>query len=352
MPQRKVNRIMPKSLLKKLGGTFIVFCFLAACSSHHLSQGRAFKLEPASYDELPGWEDDNFLEAFPALVQSCRKPSADWLSFCRGLNRLQGSSSDKIASYIESHLTPYRVISYGSDIGTFTGYYEAELTGTRQRISETQVPIYGLPVDYERDKKICSREEIEQNPDFEAPIIAWADDPVEKFILQIQGSGRMMTPDGEIKLGYAGNNGHSFIGIGTIMREAGVLERGKASMPEMRKWLRANPEKARALMARNPRYIFFKEIQGDSPYGAAGVVLTPKRSIAVDNTYIPMNTPVWLDTVDPDGVKLNRLVVAQDIGSAIRGGIRADFFWGHGEEAFDKAGRMKSRGRYYLLLPE
>lgn len=343
---------MRKQVLAYFGLAFFSCALLAGCSGHRLSQGRAFQLEEVSYKELPGWQEDNLTEALPALIYACKRPSKEWRDFCSGLGKLQGQPSDQIAKYIQSHLTPYAVISYGSEQGTFTGYYEAELTGTRERVLETQVPIYGLPYDYQKDQKMCSRSEIEANPNFEAPIIAWADDPVDKFILQIQGSGRMMTPDGEIKLGYAGNNGHTFAGIGTIMKQAGVLERGKASMPEIRKWLKANPEQARALMAQNPRYIFFQEIQGDSPYGAAGVVLTPKRSIAVDNAYIPMNTPVWLATYDPDGEPLKRLVVAQDIGTAIRGGVRADFFWGHGEEAFDKAGRMKSSGRYYLLLPD
>lgn len=343
---------MRKQIFACLGMAVLSCAFLAGCSGHRLSQGRAFHLEEVSYDSLSGWQDDRFDEALPALLQGCKRPSKEWRDFCAGLYKIQTQSSEKIAEYIQSHLKPYAVISNGSTKGTFTGYYEAELTGTRERISETQVPIYGLPYDYQKDQKICSRSEIESNQNFEAPIIAWADDPVDKFILQIQGSGRMMTPDGEIKLGYAGNNGHTFAGIGTIMKQAGVLERGKASMPEIRKWLKANPEQARTLMAQNPRYIFFKEIQGDSPYGAAGVILTPKRSIAVDNSYIPMNTPVWLETYDPDGIPLKRLVVAQDIGTAIRGGVRADFFWGHGEEAFDKAGRMKSSGRYYLLLPD
>lgn len=342
---------MPK-IIKKLCLLGAVCTLLFGCGGHHLSHGRAFKLKEVSYRDLPGWRQDNLTEALPALIQSCQKPTQEWGDFCKGLVKLQGKSSEKIAKYIQSHLVPYRVVSYGSDTGFFTGYYEAELTGTRERVSEMQVPIYGLPDDYEKDKKICSRAEIEQNQNFNAPIIAWADNPVDKFILQVQGSGRMMTPDGEIKLGYAGNNGHQFVGIGTIMREAELLEPGKGSMPEMRKWLCANPEKARELMAKNPRYIFFKEVQGDSPYGSSGVVLTPKRSIAVDSSYIPMHTPVWLNTTDPDNVPLQRLVVAQDIGSAIKGGIRADFFWGHGAEAFDKAGRMKSSGQYYLLLPE
>ena len=124
------------------------------------------------------------------------------------------------------------------------------------------------------------------------------------------------------------------------------------SMPQMKAWLQSHPEEAIDLMNENPRYIFFQEIIGESPYGAAGVVLTPERSVAVDREYIPMHTLMWLDTKDPDGFPIQKLVVAQDVGSAIQGGIRADYFWGHGEAAFNKAGRMKSKGRYFLLLPK
>ena len=336
--------------LFSIGLTCAVSLFLCGCpSTHNLSQGRAFKLKEGPFTALPGWSYENFEEALPALLRSCQNPNQQWVNFCVGLQRYRTSDSYQIKRYIENQLTPYLVMSYGETTGIMTGYYEAELTGTRHRVSQSQVPVYGVPYGYQNGKTYPTRADIEEDG-INAPIIAWADSPVDLFILQIQGSGRMITPDGEIKLGYAGNNNRKFKGLGSIFASYGV--RNLHSMQNMRQWLKENPSKGRKIMAENPRYIFFKEIQGESPYGSAGVVLTPERSIAVDRTYIPMHTPVYLNTKDPDGIYIQKLVVAQDIGKAIQGGIRADYFWGHGEKAFNKAGRMKSKGSYYLLLPK
>lgn len=334
-----------------LGSAFCLISLLVAgcTSTHSLSQGRSFKLKQMSFENLPGWETDDFSAAMPSLIKSCKTPIPMFSKFCKRLPRYESASSSEIKNYIESMLRPYQVISYGKKTGTITGYYEAELRGTRYQVSDTQVPIYGLPDGYKNGKKYPKRADIEEDG-IDAPIIAWANDPVELFILHVQGSGRLITPDGEIKLGYAGNNAREFKGLGELLKKNGAPT--LYSMPAMKKWLQENPKEAKKIMAQNPRYIFFKENKGDSPFGAGGVVLTPMRSIAVDKSFIPMHTPVWLDTKDPDGLKLQRLVIAQDIGSAIQGGIRADFFWGHGELAFSKAGRMKSAGSYYLLLPK
>lgn len=324
--------------------------FLTSCG-HDLDKGREFTLEKVSYSKLDGWNDDYTTQALPTLLRSCTKPSKEYQSFCDGLKKQKFSSSSKLRSYIEKNLTPYKVTSKGSDKGKITGYYEAELTGTRTKTHAGQVPVYGAPKGYRQGQKLATRKKIESTSNY-APIVAWADDPVELFVMQIQGSGVMTTPSGEeIQLGYAGNNGHSFKSLGQIMKENGVKPAGGYSMPAMKKWLQQNPSKGRKLMAQNPRYIFFKENK-EGPYGSAGVVLTPKRSVAVDKKFIPMHTPLFLEVRDPDGAKLNRLVVAQDVGNAITGPIRADFFWGHGAEAFYKAGRMNSKGRYYLLLPK
>ena len=339
-----------KKIVISMSVLMLTASLLCGCpSGHHLSQGRAFKLKEVSFNSLPGWNYDNFAEAMPALLRSCQNPNAQWVKFCMGLQRYRYSESYPIKKYIESQLTPYLVVSYGETVGTITGYYEAELTGTRYRVSRTQVPVYGVPVGYQNGKTYPTRASIEKDG-INAPIIAWADDPVELFILQIQGSGRMITPDGEIKLGYAGNNNRTFKGLGTIFASHGI--KNLYSMQNMKKWLQDHPSEGRKIMAENPRYIFFKENQGDSPYGSAGVVLTPERSVAVDKSYIPMHTLMYLNTTDPDGMYIQKLVVAQDIGKAIKGGVRADYFWGHGEKAFTKAGRMKSKGSYYLLLPK
>ena len=152
-----------------------------------------------------------------------------------------------------------------------------------------------------------------------------------------------------VRVGYAGNNGRPFVGLSKILLSHGKVSDG--TMPVVRAWLKAHPAEAPALMAENPRYVFFRLVPGDGPVGAFSVVLTPGRSLAVDPRFVPLGVPLWLDSSDPDGLKLQRLMVAQDSGAAIKGAVRGDFFWGGGEQAFDKAGRMNSRGAYYLLLP-
>ena len=329
---------------------FTLTLLVTGCTStHSLSQGRNFKLKQLSFSDLSGWQDDDLTKAMPSLLKSCKSPTKMFVRFCRGLERFKDAHADEIRNYIEATLRPYQVISYGETEGKITGYYEAELTGTRNRIHSNQVPIYGLPENYKKGKKYPTREDIEEDG-IDAPIIAWADNAIDLFILHVQGSGRLITPDGEIRLGFAGSNSREFIPLSTLLKKnnAPMLY----SMPAMKQWLQENPYKAKKIMMQNPRYIFFKENKGDSPYGAAGVVLTPLRSVAVDKNFIPMHTPMWLSTKDPDGYFLKQLVVAQDIGKAIQGPIRADFFWGHGKNAFSKAGRMNSKGSYYLLLPK
>ena len=184
--------------------------------------------------------------------------------------------------------------------------------------------------------------------------LLWAADPVDAFFLHVQGSGRVIFPDGRVqRVGFAGSNGHSFYAIGRALIEEGIVSREESSMQKIRDWLRANPDKAREVMQRNARYIFFRTIDGDGPIGAQGVPLTPGRSLAVDSSLLPLGVPLWLDTTWPATDKpLRRLMVAQDVGSAIKGAVRGDFFWGSGEPALEQAGRMKQTGRYYLLLPK
>ena len=186
------------------------------------------------------------------------------------------------------------------------------------------------------------------------PVLLWLDDLADAFVLHIQGSGRVrLAGGGTVRVGYDGNNGHPFVSIGRKMLDRGLIEPKDASMQAIRRWLRANPKKARALLDEYPRYIFFREIEGEGPIGAQGVALTPGRSLAVDPQFVPLGAPLWLDTSQPGSSEkpLRRLVVAQDVGSAILGVVRGDLFWGTGEAALEEAGRMKQPGQYYLLLP-
>jgi membrane-bound lytic murein transglycosylase A len=196
-----------------------------------------------------------------------------------------------------------------------------------------------------------------------AKILIRCDDPVALFFLQIQGSGRVrLAEGGTVRVGFAASNGLKFRGIARDLIDMGVLPKDDASMQAVRDWLRANPAEAAALMQKNPRYIFFREIDGPDalaagPVGAQGATLTPLRSLAVDTSLLPLGAPLWLDTTWPPGTarageKLQRLMIAQDTGGAIKGAVRGDFFWGTGEAALAQAGGMKQKGRYYLFLPK
>lgn len=263
------------------------------------------------------------------------------------------------------------------ETGLFTGYYEPEIEGSLVKTKEYNVPVYALPQDIvridlgkfnpkfkgeilfgkqngEEIEPYLTRREIETGKiKFPAQVIAWVKEPAELFILQIQGSGILKLPDGKkIGIGYAGNNGHAFTGIGSVMAQRGLLKDGVYTMAEIKKWLIANPRQAQSLMHENPRYIFFKKTDRPGAVGSLGVPLTAGRSLAVDPAYVPLGSFLWLQTTAPDGSALNRLVTAQDTGSAIKGAVRGDFFWGTGEKALKEAGRMKSKGIYFLLLPK
>lgn len=371
----------------------------------------SMRLTPISFDQLPGWSADQLTEALPALRRSCasflRRSDAqtwmgpgvqggtvgDWQSWCRELSRAlpddQPPSAGDIFTLrevISARLQPYAVDAVTpaggeSSQGTFTGYYEAALKGSRVHRPGYDVPLYGVPPDLVSIKlgqqyadlkgktvvgrvagnallPYWTRKEIDDGAlqrtlgADKVPVVAWAADPVDAHILHIQGSGVLELPDGgSLQVGYAGNNGQRFVGIGKVMLDRGLVQPGHASMPDIRAWLKAHPDQAVSVLQANPRFIFFRAINGPGPIGAMGVALTPERSMAVDTRFIPLGVPLWLDSHDPDGIPLQRLMVAQDVGSAIKGVVRGDFFWGAGEPALAKAGRMKSTGRYYILLP-
>ena len=336
------------------------------------------------------------------------RPARVWQAACQGLSSANAGDA-ALRTYLARTFTAYRVAMTQTtpdadvkvsinDRGTFTGYYEADLKGALTRGGAYQVPIYAKPRNLVtvniRDflpaaaqlpngvptslvgrivppegqteaqtggqlKPYYSRAEIDADGAIaeDADVLLWAADPVAVHILHIQGSGRVTLPDGQImRIGFAGHNGRAFKGIGSILLEAGAVKPGGASMTDVREWLSLHPGEAAAYMNRNTRYIFFRKLDPseteDGPVGALGVSLTPLRSMAVDPRFIPLGAPLWLDTKDPDGIPLQRLMVAQDVGAAITGGVRGDIFWGAGEEAFSKAGRMKSGGGYYVFVPQ
>ena len=249
-----------------------------------------------------------------------------------------------------------------------TGYYEPEIRGSRVRAPGFEVPIYAKPTSLTRCTRtdgttgrgrvdengqcvaFYTRKEIEQGALANETPIAWAADPIDLFFLQIQGSGRLLLPDGGvIRIGYADQNGREYVAIGRLLRDRGILQPGKAGMKEIVAWMRSQPDGGRSLMNENPSYIFFRELTGPGPLGAMGVPVTPRTSVAADPMFTPLGAPVFLDVAHDvaDG-----LWVAQDTGGAIKGANRFDTFWGAGAYAEATAGGMSSEGRALILLPK
>jgi membrane-bound lytic murein transglycosylase A len=306
---------------------------------------------------------------------------ADWRPACQALQTLaQGDAAAR--AYFERWFQPFAAFNNDQAEGLFTGYYEASLNGSRSRSARYATPLHARPDDlvmvdvgdfreHLKGERIAGRvrdgrlKPFEQRAeivsgalDARALEIVWVDNPVDAFFVQIQGSGRIALDDGsEIRVGYAGQNGHPYTAIGKVLIESGALTREAVSMQSIRTWLEANPARADEVMNQNRSYVFFDVLDGDGPLGAQGIALTDGRSLAVDRKFLPLSVPIWLDTVAPlpDGSgeqSLRRLMIAQDTGGAIRGPVRGDVFWGHGDDAAAIAGHMKSRGRYYLLLPK
>lgn len=355
--------------------------------------GARMELRPLGYGDLPGWSEDSAAEVLPALLRSCdrvlRLPTdrsvghdgiagtvADWYAPCAAARRIAPGDHEATRAMFETFFLPWQVSADGNTDGLFTGYFEPEIAGSKQRRGRFNIPVLGKPADLVsvdlsrfrpemRGEQIVgrveagrllpypARKDIETGAiDGRAPVLAWTDDPVDFAIMQIQGSGRVRLDDGSVlRLGVAGTNGHKFVGIGKVMRDEGLLS-GDSTMPAIRAWLKDHPAEAADLLGRNPRYIFYAVNPGDGPLGTEGVALTPLRSVAVDPRHIPLGAPLWVETTDPDGKPLRRLMMAQDTGAAIKGPVRGDLFWGSGEAAFAQAGKMKSPGRLVLFLPQ
>jgi membrane-bound lytic murein transglycosylase A len=339
-------------------------------------------LRPAGWADLPGWKEDDLVEAWPAWRQSCKAMEKDpaWRRVCELSRSVDSRDRNAIRDFFQRHFQPHEVMDKdGAPWGLVTGYYEPSLRGDRTRTERARYPIYGLPDDLvsvdlsnfhpelkfrwlrgrlvgNRLVPYYTREEIVKGiQGFRATPIAWAEDPVELFYLHIEGSGRIELPDGtRIRVGYAGQNGHPFRSVAKILIEQGELKPSEASELGIKRWGQRNPDRLGRLLNLNPSYIFFRELPDDltGPPGALGVPLTGGRSVAVDRDFIPLGAPLFLATTLPLSDRpLNRLMLAQDTGAAIRGPVRVDFFWGFGDEAGTRARGMKQTGRKWLLLP-
>lgn len=341
-------------------------------------------LKPATFTQLPGWREDDPAQAWPALLQSCNglRSNPAWQGVCQAAARLPATPDSAAArAYFEQQFQPWQIQqAEGGAEGLVTGYYEPLLRGSRGFSAKYRFPIYAAPDDllvvdlsslYPELKNLRLRGRLQGNrvvPYFSraeieagsAPTrgkeLVWVDDPVELFFLQVQGSGRVQLENGEVmRVGYAEQNGHPYRSIGKWLVDRGELTLDKASMQSIKEWGRRNPERLPELLNANPSYVFFRELPNhlSGPLGALGVPLSAERSIAVDPRGMPLGAPVWLATTRPySSEPLNRLMLAQDTGGAIRGNVRADFFWGFGDEAGRQAGAMKQKGRMWVLLPK
>lgn len=350
-------------------------------------------LLPGTWAELPGWNEDDHAAAWPAFLLSCRgmasKPHGPaWKRVCDLARASDGKAGHNARRFFEQNLQPYAVVagdaptqgtSSPAASGMITGYYEPLLRGSRNRVKGFEQPVRGVPDDLLtidlsavfpelKDKRVrgrlegnkvvpyWSRAEIGARGDaLPSKTLLYVDDAVELFFLQVQGSGRVKLKDGSmVRLNYADQNGHPYQSIGRLLVERGELKLEEASMQGIQAWARANPARLDELLNANPSYVFFREVANgsDGPIGALGVPLTAERSIAVDPRSVSLGVPVFLATTRPNSAQpMNRLVMAQDTGGAIKGAVRADFFWGFGKAAGEQAGRMKQSGRLWVLLP-
>ena len=316
------------------------------------------------WHELPGFEHDALPEAWPAWLRSCERPTQVWQALCPELRRLNEASPAARREWLREKLQPYRVESHeASGEGLLTGYYEPLLEASRRPQGRFTVPLHATPATLAARKPWFTRQEIDTNPQARAALrgkeLLYLNDPVDAMVLHIQGSGlvRVTEPDGRVRtvrLAFAGTNDQPYKSIGRWLLDQNYTR--DASWPGIKAWIERNPSRVQELLWQNPRYVFFREEAlpaGDipGPKGAQGVPLTAGRSIAVDPGSIPYGTPVWLASSGPQ-TSLQRLVLAQDTGTAIRGAVRADYYAGSGFEAGELAGRLKQPLRLWVLWPK
>lgn len=345
-------------------------------------------LKPAKWEDVDGLSQDGLSLAWPAWMQSCSALAARpvWQKACSAANELNSQtagrpSDSSVQDYFKQYFSVYKTTNAdGTDNGMITGYYEPLLKGSRTKSAQYPYPLYQPPADLvtvELDsvfpelkfKRVrgrlvgnklvpyYNRAEIETDS---SPIkgreFIYIDDIIDVFFLQIQGSGLVQLDNGEqVHVGYADQNGHTYNSIGRLLVERGELTLDKASMQGIKNWARNNLGKLRELLNQNPSYVFFRELPAGlpGPLGALGVPILAEKSVAVDPKYVPLGAPVFLSTTEPNSPKpLKRMMMAQDTGGAIKGGVRADFFWGAGNEAGAKAGAMKQPGKIWVFLPK
>jgi membrane-bound lytic murein transglycosylase A len=378
--------------LSKLLFSFFLAFFLFGCASR--PEVPTTRLDAVSWSSLPGWHTDDIAAGWDAWLLSCRvlsvsrKSQGTWGDVCAAALLVDGADPAAVRDYFETLFTPHRVFVDDKD-GTrgdalVTGYYEPLLRGSRTRDDAFRFPVYAKPADLlsielgsvypdlagkrlrgrvEGDKVVPyhSREALSKT-EVNADVLVWLDNEMDVFFLQIQGSGRAVLPDGDtVRIGYADQNGHPYKAVAGTLIAWGEMTKDSASMQAIRAWGDANPDRLPKLLNSNPSYVFFRElpiptdpldIRVNGPIGALGVPLLGGRAIAIDRNQLPLGAPVFLDATLPDGNPLQRLTFAQDTGGAIRGALRADFYFGTGDKAGEQAGMMKQQGKMWVLLPK
>ena len=359
----------------------------------------ALTLAAVRFADLPGWRADRHAEALPALLASCRKIAAladraplgaspfggrarDWRPACSRARRLSPGDHAAARAFFEAEFRPYAAIGRRGPVGKLTGYHVQALRGSRRRHGRYQTPMFARPADLVsvelsafvpdgRGRRIWgrvdpatgslvpypTRAELRRAPVDDKQVVVWVDDPVDAVFAEIQGSGKVALDEGgTLWIGFAGKNGRKFRGVGGILRGMGELRRGEGTMQGVRAWFNAHPERYHEIVDKNPAKVFFQVQPRRGAIGSQGVVLTPRRSMAVDRAVIALSTPVWVETrVRLAGARRTapwrQLLVAQDTGGAILGPVRGDIYWGDDEAAAEVAGRTGGPGRIWLLLP-
>ena len=373
--------------------TAAIAVILGACASAPVNCPPAqppverVRYEHARWQDLPGWSTDEVKESWPAFMKSCGAVGSrpEWSVVCAAARAVNPTTSAAARAFFESNFEPYGVIketgANRQSTGLITGYYEPLLRGARQRSAQFSAPLYAPPDDLltvdlasvypelkgkrvrarlQGNKVIpyYSRADLDNGVSLQGKEIVWVESAIDAFVLQIQGSGRVQLARGEtIRLQYADQNGHPYQSIGRYLVDRGELPLEQAGIAAIRQWLALHPERLHEVLNANPSVVFFREERledpAPGPKGALGVPLTPGRSIAVDPASVPLGAPVFMATTYPaSAAPLQRLMNAQDTGGAIRGAVRADFFWGVGTEAGDQAGKMRQQGSLWVLWPK
>ena len=306
--------------------------------------------EVLDFSDLQGWEGDDHAAALATFRNTCMdRDEPDWVSLCAVADNIENPKA-----FFELFFRPV-LIDDGQE-ALFTGYFEPELDGNLRPDARYRYPVYAMPPEARRAASWLTRRQIEEGGALQGRglEIAWVDDPVEFFFLQIQGSGRIRLPDGRmLRVGYAGSNGRDYRSIGVELVRRGVYQPHQVSAQVIKNWVRRNPTEGQELLWHNPSYVFFREVSevpaDRGPLGAMNRSITTMRSIAVDPAFVPLGAPVWIEKEGQNPIR--RLMIAQDTGSAIKGAQRADIFFGTGDQAGRAAGRLRDPGRMMVLLP-